>query len=133
MEFFERSEKNAPKVIVKAPEVLLEKFEIEKTEAEAKEVTKNQPPSTPKMMKTTQVKTSAVVKKEIPKKVSISKSGLVQTKKLPSDYPEVMSEINKKADLVWKRYKPNHFTNEKIYLDSNQLHSTVVFMSLMIL
>jgi len=123
MESFERSEKNTPEVNVKAPEVLLEKFEIEKTEVKEEAQDKKLP--TTKSSQSLINKINGAEKKDIKKSVSLTKVSAVQAKKLPTDYPELMTEINKKAQLVWNRYIPNHYTDEKNYLDIHYLGMTV--------
>ncbi len=123
MESFERSEKNAPEVNVKAPEVLLEKFEIEKTEV--KEDVKEKKDNSSLPQKSEKSKKSLAPQNNNKKPIGKAKASVIQAKPMPADYPEIMREINKKAELVWKQYKPNHFTNEKIYLDIHYLGMTV--------
>ncbi len=113
---FEREEKNEPQVNVQAPDVLLEKFEIEKDEAK----------SAPEKVSEKEVSKKKVAIKKEAKKVTPKVETLVtKNKKLPDDYPELLKEINKKAEAVWKQYKPNHFINEKNYLDIHYLGMTV--------
>jgi len=113
---FERAEKNEPQVNVQAPDVLLEKFEIEKAEAK----------SDPEKVIDKEVsKKKLTIKKEAKKVTAKVETLVTKKKKLPDDYPELMKEINKKAEAVWKQYKPNHFINEKNYLDIHYLGMTV--------
>jgi len=99
---------------VKAPEQLLEKFEVKETKPTIVETKKE----------------SIVVKKVaklLPKKIveKPQKAESKKTSKLPEDYPEVMAKINERATPVWKSYKPNHYVNEKVYLDIHYLGMTV--------
>jgi hypothetical protein len=113
---FERAEKNEPQVNVQAPDVLLEKFEIEKVE----------PKSEPEKVIEKEIpKKKIALKKETKKVTPKLETSVNNVKKLPDDYPELMKEINKKAEAVWKQYKPNHFINEKNYLDIHYLGMTV--------
>src|SRR5690606_36334174 len=46
-------------------------------------------------------------------------------KALPDDYPPELVAINEKAKKVWDLYKPNHFVDQKFYLNINYLGMTV--------
>ncbi len=110
-----------PEVEVKAPEQLLEKFEVEKIA----------PATLPKEVKSKpnqNKKVSAVdaqPKSKIAKDKKLPKAQVVLSKKLPADYPEELVAINKKAEAVWRNYVPNHFVDEKVYLDIHYLGMTV--------
>lgn len=112
-----------PQVQVAAPEKLLEKFEVVKIEEAVvapKPATTQQPVIKPAV-------TKKVLKPE-PKKVLKPDLPLTQdvpVSKLPADYPEELIKINSKAESVWKQYSPNHFANEKIFLDIHYLGMTV--------
>jgi hypothetical protein len=120
-ESLDRPDEATPEVKVKAPEQLLEKFEVEhisKPDVPAVEVEKQKTvilpkPNIKKINPPQNAKSQAVVEKIEPKK------------SLPKDYPEEFSRINAKAEAFWKNYKPNHFVNEKVYLDIHYLGMTV--------
>lgn len=112
---------SVPMVQVAAPEKLLEKFEVEKIE----EVPAAKPVAVATNKKAPAVK---VVKKAEPKptlKPDLPLTQDVAVSKLPKDYPADLIKINSKAENVWKLYKPNHFPDEKIYLDIHYLGMTV--------
>ena len=110
----EESSHSPMDVEVKAPVKLLEKFEVS-------EVTETKPVSKPAPRK---ISPSVAPKVVVGKKVEelVKK---VTPKKLPTDYPEEFIELNKKAQAVWKLYKPNHTIDEKIFLDINYLGMTI--------
>ena len=109
-------------VQVKAPEKLLEKFEVEKIE-EVPVVKK--PVATPTV--TNKTAPAKVVKKTEakPLKPDLPLTQDVAVSKLPKDYPQELIVLNNKAENVWKTYKSNHFADEKIYLDIHYLGMTV--------
>ena len=108
-------------VEVKAPEKLLEKFEVEKIETPiiAGPVKKGGPLKKSTLPEPTKKVTPQQIKKPLPVTQDIPIS------KLPADYPEQLIKINEKAEMVWKNYRPNHFVNEKVYLDIHYLGMTV--------
>ncbi|WPU64673.1 DUF3108 domain-containing protein [Peredibacter starrii] len=115
------TEEAQPKVeTTKAEEKLLEKFETKPVApvATSKPVTKS-----PEVKKSAS-KTPApkVVAEKAPAKPVVEKA---KVKSLPQDYPPELLTLNEKAKKVWDLYKPNHFVNEKTYLDIHYLGMTV--------
>lgn len=116
---FEQSLEKEVKVTEPKVEVdskLLEKFEVtdeapEKKEESKTSVVSQRPQKKPAPVKVIKKKTAQVIK--------------VKEKKLPEDYPAELIEIEKKAALVWKNYKPNHKTSDKVILNINYLGMTV--------
>lgn len=115
-------------VQVKAPEKLLEKFEVEPAPASTTQTTQETKATTPVAKKTA---APAPEKKPV-KAVSapIVKPPLPLTQdppvsKLPKDYKPQLITLNTKAEKVWKLYKPNHFVNQKVFLDIHYLGMTV--------
>lgn len=111
---------SAPVIQVKAPENLLEKFEVEKIEPA---------PSAKPVAVSTNSKSSVKISKKREAKPAL-KPDLpltqdVAVSKLPKDYPAELIKINAKAEKVWKQYRPNHFADEKVYLDIHYLGMTV--------
>lgn len=109
-----------PIVQVKAPEKLLEKFEVEATAPVVVKAKPNQPVAKPGPEK--------ITKKSEPKKPKKPDLPITQdtpVSKLPADYPIELIKINEKAENVWKLYKPNHFVDEKLFLDIHYLGMTV--------
>lgn len=113
----------APQVVASAAdEKLLEKFEVTSAD-QAKTETK------PEVKKT--VPKKVIVKKE-PGKPPVTKIVQVEVaepkpkiKPVPKDYPPELVQMNAKARKVWDLYKPNHFVDEKVYLDIHYLGMTV--------
>jgi hypothetical protein len=102
---------------VKAPEKLLEKFEVVVIEAP--------PAAAPSQNKISQ---SGVINKKKNKqiiKLPLSVMQETPVSKLPKDYPAEMLALNAKAENVWKNYKSNHFVDEKTFLDIHYLGMTV--------
>lgn len=103
---------------VEADPKLLKKFEVQVVEEKP----------APKEVKV--AKKKAVVKTEV-KKVAAPVAVAPQiipppTKKaLPKDYPADILALNGRAEKTWDLYKPNHTTDEKIYLDIHYLGMTV--------
>lgn len=108
----EKDSKSVP-VITQEQAPIMEKFEVTEVE-EPKKV------PVPIIKKTT-----AVIKKEAPPKKIVEKAPVVENKKLPADYPPEMLATNEKAKKVWDAYRPNHFVDEKIFLDIHYLGMTV--------
>ncbi|MBA2404101.1 MAG: DUF3108 domain-containing protein [Bdellovibrionales bacterium] len=110
-----------PEAQVKAPEKLLEKFEVVKIEsvpAPAPAVAGEKPKkNAPLIVKTEKGK--QVVKPALPLTLD------PPVHKLPSDYPAALTTLNGKAEQVWKLYKSNHYVNEKVFLDIHYLGMTV--------
>lgn len=123
------TEEAAPAVATTAKdEKLLEKFEVQTVEEAKAEIKKEEAivqkktaaqKTRPKGTVETQRKpdTKPEVKTMTPKAPVV--------KVLPKDYPEEMVTINTKAKKVWDIYKPNHFVNQKIFLDIHYLGMTV--------
>ena len=119
-ESLDQPNESAPVVQVKAPEKLLEKFEVEAAAPVVAKPSANQP-----VIKAVPGK---VVKKSEPKKAVKPDLPLTQdvpVSKLPADYPAELIKINSKAENVWKQYKSNHLPDEKIFLDIHYLGMTV--------
>lgn len=119
-ESLDQPNESAPVVQVKAPEKLLEKFEVEAAAPVVAKPSANQP-----VIKAIPGK---VVKKPEPKKAVKPDLPLTQdvpVSKLPADYPADLIKINGKAENVWKQYKSNHLPDEKIFLDIHYLGMTV--------
>lgn len=119
-------ESAAPEVQVKAPEPLLEKFEVGKI---AEPVLTSKETQSKETKKTTKPKVVKVIKKEKVKNVVV-KPALPVTQdvpvyKLPKDYPDKLIKVNGIAEKVWKNYKPNHRIGEKVFLDIHYLGMTV--------
>ena len=118
-ESLDRPGEVTPEVQVKAPEKLLEKFEVvEKID------TKISTPidETKPIIKQTVIKKAEakqIVKPALPVTLDPPKS------KLPKDYPEATVALNAKAEKTWSNYKPNHFIDEKTFLDIHYLGMTV--------
>jgi Protein of unknown function (DUF3108) len=106
---------------VEVDKKLLDKFEVQPTEAEATVEVKKEEAIV--VLKKTSIKKTEAPKLVVLKKVEAKP--VVETKKLPKDYPPEMTDLNRKAELVWKQYKPNHTVGEKIYLDIHYLGMTV--------
>ncbi len=114
MESLDKPVSGSTEAQVKAPELLLEKFEVKESVSTKTELKKEVPDS-------------KKVAKPVPVKV-MEKSQKIENKKiskLPEDYPELMTTINSRAEPVWKSYRPNHNVDEKIYLDIHYLGMTV--------
>lgn len=113
-----------PEAQVTAPEKLLEKFEVVKIEP-TQPVVENPvvAPEKPKQnVKPVIIKTEKgkqVLKAQLP--VTLDPPA----HKLPADYPPALTALNAAAEKVWKLYKPNHFVNEKVFLDIHYLGMTV--------
>ena len=115
----------SPEVQVKAPEKLLEKFEVVKigpepeTAASKNKATSNLKEN--KKAKPKQEKSKPVVKlkPDLPLTKDVPKN------KLPEDYPAELIAVNTDAEKVWKDYKPNHFVDEKVFLDIHYMGMTV--------
>lgn len=117
-----------PQVQVEAPVKLLEKFEVEAAPSGTKAET---PPV--KVATTTNKKNGSTLPAQKPvktvKPVAV-KPPLPLTQdtpvsKLPADYKPQLITVNGKAEKVWKLYKPNHFVDQKMFLDIHYLGMTV--------
>lgn len=118
---FEKSLEKAPEsspAITGEEAPILEKFEVT-------EVTETPPP---------EKKPETPVKKSPPKKAATKKAPAQSVptkpeppkeKPLPEDYPPELVETNKRAKRVWDLYRPNHFVDEKVFLDIHYLGMTV--------
>lgn len=110
-ESLDRPGEVTPEAQVKAPEKLLEKFEV---------VDKIEPKvNAPQPVLPKKVVTKQIIKPALPLTQDLP------VNKLPADYPANMMELNKKAEKVWKEYKSNHFVDEKVFLDIHYLGMTV--------
>lgn len=113
-------------VQVKAPEVLLEKFEVEKTKTAP--VVKPLPVAKAPAKKPTATAPVAPKKPAVtpaPTKPALPVTQSIPATKLPADYKPTLIPVNAKAEKVWKLYKSNHRVNEKIILDIHYLGMTV--------
>ncbi len=108
----EKDSTSAP-VITQEQAPIMEKFEV----TEVEEPKKSPPPQTKKKI--------TVKEKDLPPKKLVEKSPVVEVKKWPADYPAELLVTNEKAKKVWDVYRPNHFVDEKIYLDIHYLGMTV--------
>ena len=126
MESLDRPGEVTPEVEVKAPEQLLEKFEVEKIDSTVTSapVVAKQGKAKSEQKKKAPILVTKPQSKDI-KETKLLKPKTGVSKKLPVDYPEELLAINKKAEAVWKNYVPNHFVDEKVYLDIHYLGMTV--------
>jgi hypothetical protein len=62
--------------------------------------------------------------KKAEKKI-VAEATVEKIKPLPSDYPQELIEINKRAKKVWDVYVPNHHIGQTVYLDIHYLGMTV--------
>jgi hypothetical protein len=99
-------------------EKLLEKFEVQPVE----ESKKKPASSSPKVEVKKENHKTAV---KVTKKGSETVTQVVKVKAPPKDYPKEFYEINEKARKVWDLYRPNHFINQKVFLDITYLGMTV--------
>ncbi len=130
----EKSSSNEINPVVVASEKdekILEKFKVEAVENSAqknedlksvpKDVSKNvskdaeKRASSPKLA----AKTKETEALKLPEKSSLG------SKLLPKEYPAHLNQINEKAKRVWEQYRPNHFVDQKAYLDIHYLGMTV--------
>ncbi len=103
------SEEAQPKVATtQKEEKILEKFEVQPVDKEKVEQKKSGP--------------IIVVKKVV--QTQNGKPGN-SVKNLPKDYPAELLAVNAKSKKVWDQYKPNHYFDEKVYLDIHYLGLTV--------
>jgi hypothetical protein len=112
-------------------EKILEKFEVQSVDESpdkregakvaAKETAKAKPPLVEKK--------APPIKEPIKQKVkgpSKSQEKMSAVQKLPpKDYPAELIQMNERARRVWDQYKPNHFIDQKVYLDIHYLGMTV--------
>lgn len=99
-------------------EKLLEKFEVQPVD----ETKKTPVLSTPTVeVKTESRKTTAKVVRKVPE----TETKVTKVKVPPKDYPKEFLEINERAKKVWDLYRPNHFINQKVFLDITYLGMTV--------
>lgn len=123
-ESLDRPDEVTKEVQVKAPEKLLEKFEVVDTSPAPVVVAPKEEKKTEAAKKTTPVEKKArpsVVKP----KPALPLTQDIPVNKLPADYPANLVQVNLKAEQVWKNYKPNHTVDEKVYLDIHFLGMTV--------
>lgn len=116
-----------PKVTItsKDDEQILEKFEVQSVEEKKEEgsAPKKEIPANKKIAKKkspTPLKPKTQVKTKVPETKPAP-----AVKELPADYPPELVAINEKAKKVWDVYKPNHYVDQKFYLDINYLGMTV--------
>lgn len=119
-ESFHEAPKEVQEVQVKAPEKLLEKFEVVKIEETPAPVVV----PVPKKVSPALIR-KPVVRAESKITTPVVVAPVPVVSKLPSKYPEEMIRLNEKAEKVWKVYKPNHAIEDKIFLDIHFLGMTV--------
>lgn len=127
------SEEAQPVVVDKVDEKLLEKFEVQTVEEAADEKIEEdkeavKPVPAPSPVKT-KIITKKVGKKKVQHVVKVEAPPVEPPARKkpepPADYPPELLTINKKAEKVWKLYRPNHHADQKIYLDIHYLGMTV--------
>jgi hypothetical protein len=112
-----------PKISTTAQEEkLLEKFEV--VEADEKKPHIPSPEKKRVIIKPSGKKES-VKTPPVKKSVPAAPATVLVEKVLPPDYPPELLTINEKAKKVWDLYKPNHFVDERVYLDIHYLGMTV--------
>ena len=121
------TETQAPQV--EASQEILQKFEVEET----KTVTTPAPVAVPVKKETTNKKVEKALQ-NAEKSVNNGKAATAATpitppekpaSKIPADYPPEVAAISKTAEATWKKYKPQHLTGQKSYLDIHYLGMTV--------
>ncbi len=114
------SEEAQPQVATtKKEEKILEKFEVQPVDEKKVEEKKPQPKVVKKIVQKSDGKT--IVKIETTTTTVVAPV----IKNPPKDYPPELLKVNEKAKKVWDLYKPNHYVNEKVYLDIHYLGMTV--------
>jgi hypothetical protein len=116
-----------PKIqTTKTEDKLLEKFEVqtvdEKKPVEKPTVEATKKSAPPKVV-LKKVKTKTGTKTVEVKVTNPPEEDAIKAP--PKDYPAELLAVNAKAKKVWDLYKPNHFVDEKVYLDINYLGMTV--------
>lgn len=109
-------EAHPPIETTKKEEKILEKFEVQAViPSQEKEK---------KILKTVIKKKDGKINEKI---IIIPESTTVVSviKNPPANYPPELLAINAKAKKVWDLYRPNHYIDEKIYLDIHYLGMTV--------
>lgn len=130
----------APQVDV-SDKKLLEKFETREIETQSGAPETASVTTPAPVTETTTTTTTITDKKTAKKKVivkTVSKKVVVnprtkksvttvkeEVKKLPADYPPALIEMNKKAEKVWELFKPNPFSEDRIFLDIHYMGITV--------
>lgn len=114
------SEEAQPQVATtKKEEKILEKFEVQPVDETKVEEKKQQSKVVKKIVQKSDGKT--IVKIETTTTTVVAPV----IKNPPKDYPPELLKVNEKAKKVWDLYKPNHYVNEKVYLDIHYLGMTV--------
>lgn len=117
------SEEAQPKVATtQKEEKILEKFEVQPVD-EAKIEKSEEKKAEPKVKKVIQKKNGKTIVKVVP--IPPTTVVVPVIKNPPKDYPPELLKVNEKAKKVWDLYKPNHYVNEKVYLDIHYLGMTV--------
>lgn len=114
------SEEAQPQVATtKKEEKILEKFEVQPVDETKVEAKKEEPKVVKKVVEKRDGKT-------VIKIVTVTTTVVVPViKSPPKDYPAELLKVNEKAKKVWDLYKPNHYVDEKVYLDIHYLGMTV--------
>ena len=109
-----------PEAQVVIPQTLQDKFEVEKIEAPTQASTgSKKDKSTSQSVGAKSTKPKPVIKPALPV------TQVAPVSKLPEDYTPEMIAINLKAEQVWKKYKSNHFVDEKVFMDIHYMGMTV--------
>jgi hypothetical protein len=117
-------EVNASSAASSATDVkLLEKFEVQVVEEKKEEKLEKPNPELRKVEEKKAEEIKATIKKA--EKKIVAEATVEKIKPLPSDYPQELIEINKRAKKVWDVYVPNHHIGQTVYLDIHYLGMTV--------
>jgi hypothetical protein len=109
-----------PEAQVVIPQTLQDKFEVEKIEIPSQvSAGSKKDKSTSQSVGAKSTKSRPVIKPAIPV------TQVAPISKLPEDYTPEMIALNLKAAQVWKKYKSNHFVDEKVFMDIHYMGMTV--------
>lgn len=123
-ELLETPTEQAQPAVITSPkeEKLLEKFEVQPVdEVKEKKAVKVEK----KVVKTTPKKTPVKAETKKADRVEKEAEPAPKVKPMPKEYPEDLHAVNAKAKKVWELYKPNHYVDQKVFLDINYLGMTV--------
>jgi hypothetical protein len=111
---------------VEADKELLDQFEVQPIEAVVEPAVPTEPTSRPapsaKKAPKAPTKVSPVPPARQTPAVVVTQP---DKKTIPEDYPEELAEVNRRAEKVWKQYRPRHEVGEKIILDIHYMGMTV--------
>lgn len=109
-------------------EKLLEKFEVQTIE-EAREEKKAAETPRPQTAPKAKVEIKKAIKRPAARSVvtveQAKASAAPKVKLPPKDYPADLLNVNARAKKVWDLYRPNHYLDQKVYLDIHYLGMTV--------